>query len=123
MSLIPPSMPGDMERLLWESVPRELQGRVTSLKELPGLFPNFSDRDIVILSTGRNHAVYGVKISRFPTYLAYDCFNCDKIILGPPRINDDVSIRMGMPLAGREGFDAYCANCSIKLYGHTFKMS
>lgn len=95
-------MPGDMERSLWDSIPIDLHGRVTNLKEMQGLFPDFVDREIIILRTERDYAMYGIDVG-VVIPLAYDCFNCNKLVIGPPRIEDDLSIEDGIPPQGEKG--------------------
>ena len=122
MSLVPPQMPGDIERSFWSHIPSRLRGRVTSLKEISGLFPDFVDREVGIIRTEQDYIVYGVNVG-LPVFLAYDCMRCDTLVIGPPTIEDDLSIRRGIPLSGREGYDIYCTNCSSQIGSATFKVS
>ncbi|HEA46589.1 MAG TPA: hypothetical protein ENH99_02300 [Candidatus Pacearchaeota archaeon] len=118
-SVVSPRRPGEHIRVLWNGVPSKLREKVTNLKELPGLvsdnFPNFSKGGIQILYVEETHVVYG--FIRGPpdtplshdVPLAYDCFGCNKIIGGPPRIDDgstDPFIH-----SGRKGYSVCCSNC------------
>ncbi len=121
MSFLPPHMPGDLERTLWHlSATSEHSGEVVdSLDALKELFP---DNDIVIVDKNRYSTIYGIK--RPLQKIAYQCdTGCKKIVVGPPKIKDDLSIFEGHPLAGREGYDVYCTECGYPLDSFTGRVS
>lgn len=127
MSLAPPSLPSDMERLKWEEVPSNLEGRVVSLDELIALFPEVSPfSGIQVLEDAKNYRVYGRKrqdtTSFADQYLAYECKKCKAIIIGSPEIQDEDSIGCS-PLAGRVGYDLSCKQCYARLEDVTLEMS
>ncbi len=130
MSLAPPSLPSDMERLKWEEVPSNLEGRVVSLDELVALFPEVSQfSGIQVLEDAKNYRVYGRKrqdTSFFADqYLAYGCKKCNIIMVGSPEIKDEDSINIedSQPLAGRRGYDLSCKQCYARLEDVTFELS
>lgn len=127
MSLAPPSLPSDMERLKWEEVPSNLEGRVVSLDELIALFPEVSPfSGIQVLEDAKNYRVYGRK--RQDTtffadqYLAYECKKCNSLVIGSPNINDEDSIGCS-PLVGRVGYDLSCKQCYARLEDVTLELS
>ncbi len=55
------------------------------------------------------------KYSNTPENIAYGCPICEKIIVGPPKIGIEDSIKNGVPLSGRRALRFYCKNCSVCL--------
>jgi hypothetical protein len=128
MTMMPKPKPGDFERLKWSRAPRDLEGRVLSMKELQERFPSSDGySEIRLLKDERGYKilgrVYGDGHLGFPQYIAYECKGCNKLVAGRPEIVDDTSIELGIPLTGREGYDLYCRNCQAHLDGKTLKMS
>ena len=129
MSLAPPSLPSDLERLKWErrSFPSDLEGRVVSLDELVALFPEVNHfSGIQVLEDAENYRVYGRKrqdtIFFADQYLAYECKKCNSLVIGSPNISDEDSIGCS-PLAGRRGYDLSCKHCYARLEYVTFELS
>lgn len=134
MSIDPPDSPGDFERTLWETIPRELERRVLgSLEELKEIFPANEHYEGITLARkveehhpAKKHEVYGraYKGGKRPlNFVAYHCHFCEQIVVGPPRIEDESSTDSDDPLTGREGFDTYCTHCENPLDSHTFALS
>ena len=121
------SKPGDSERNRWEQFPKGLKGKIISRDELNEIFPKEGNwSKIKVISANKAYTVYGRRKKdglKFDLPLAYDCNNCDNIILGPPRIEDDESINDGVPLSGSLGYDSYCTNCDHRLGGQVFMQS
>lgn len=137
-SLMPPSRPSDHEYAMWQTIPNDLERRVfysfeEVQKELTKLLRTEKNRifyTIKKFSEGKNYTIYGLYIKykqegkreiSFTKKVAYRCHNCNKYVLGMPRIEDDNSIEIGIPLAGRSGFDAYCNSCGSHLYENIHK--
>lgn len=124
-------MPGDSERMRWKIIPPSLERKVVnSIDELKKIFPadrKFGEISLTEKKKGtKTHKIYGRAFrnkERILDYVAYECPGCEKIVIGPPRIEDDTSIKLGMPLAGREGYDAYCTNCHTHLTSNAFANS
>ena len=124
--MCPEQQPGDFERLLWKDVPHELEGRVVvSLAELEKLIPDTRSPHIVALpiQPSQNYILYGRRVETWHQRLAYQCNHCHQIVIGPPSITDDNSIKLGIPLCGREGYNVNCTNCEYELAEHTFAVS
>jgi hypothetical protein len=126
MTLLPRHKPGNMERAKWSNVPHGLEGRIVSILELKNIFP-IDDKygEIEIIQEEPKYSVYGrrAKPSQYAIPLAYQCKSCNNIVMGPPRIKDDTSIRLNIPLTGREGYDLYCRVCNTHLKDFTWKVS
>ncbi len=132
MSCMPPSAPGDTERMYWLGA-GELEGKVVSLEQLRQAFPADEEWEDVKETPipHREHASCTIFVrthKKFPREIynrrvGYRCNDCKQIIAGAPRIDDDTSILDGMPLAGREGYDVYCRNCHACLYEQTIRSS
>lgn len=126
MSMVPPRMPGDMERLFWEEVPFEIKGRVLKTEEeFKEFFPAdefYGDVKLV----NRRYPVY-VRTYKNDSYtgpgVGYNCPRCKQIIIGSPLIQDDNSIKLGIPLCGGEGYDVSCAKCYYPLDEGTLAIS
>ncbi len=118
-------MPSDFERSKWTFDPKVPNGKIVSLDELKTYFPETEDLSAIdILEDKTNYVVYGRKSKEFTFYRrfeAYECKKCKSIIVGMPRIDDDLSFHEGMPLAGRLGWDMWCTNiqCSNHLDDQT----
>jgi hypothetical protein len=125
MSLLPEEMPGDGARRSWQDVPQELVGKPTTLEELERRFPADKTFSAVrILRDLKNYTIYGRRSEEgYRQRLAYLCKHCNQISFGPPRITDDTSIDLGIPLAGRKGYDMYCVQCHESIDEATFEMS
>jgi hypothetical protein len=123
-SFMPPQMPGDFERLLWDRVPADLRGKVVSLDELNSLFPkNDSYSAISVIKENSWYKIYGRSCkARYPIRIAYQCKKCNAIIIGMPEMIEEDSIGE-MPLCGREGYSLYCKRCNNLLEDITIKAS
>jgi hypothetical protein len=118
-------MPGDFERSLWgeaSSSPRKLEDMDALRREYP-------DETIEILeeepfSPGKVTRILGFKHKQSSIRVGYQCGNCEAIVLGAPRIKDDLSIEeLEACLSGREGFDVHCTECYARLYEQTTRIS
>ena len=128
MSIIPQSRPGDIERSRWVWTPEKLEGKIVSLDELKNLFHETPELAVIdILEDKKGYVVYGRKFKKFSfpegQREAYKCKSCNNLIIGSPVINDDTSIKDGVPLSGREGFDVSCGKCYSHLDDTTFMQS
>lgn len=124
--MMPDPLPGDIERSQWTHVPAQFTGiKIKSLDELKQVFPKDTDHsEVQSVRDNPKYLVLGRVIAgRYPEYLAYQCKSCKTIVVGPPNIQDDLSIKEGIPLAGREGYDVYCHQCQTQFEEHTFKQS
>ena len=116
--MLPPSKPADEERRRW--IATNLEGRVVSVEELKKLFPKQGNLpEIGVTKDTETYKVYG----RVLKNLAYECKSCNTVVVGSPNIEDDTSIELGMPLAGRSGYDLYCKQCHAHLEDVTLEMS
>ena len=121
-------MPGDMERSRWAAVSAELEGKIVSLDELKRLFPETEELSVIdLLEDKERYAVYGRKSKKIrflsARQEAYRCKSCNTLMIGSPVIEDDTSIHDGVPLTGREGWDASCRKCYAHLDEETYAMS
>jgi hypothetical protein len=126
MSMGPEPQLGDTERLNWEGIPSELEGRVVSLEELKKLFPAEGGvSEVGVLEDNKNYRVYGRKRGEMVLLplLAYECKRCNAFVIGPPKITDEDSIHSGRHLTGRRGYDIYCSNCNAHIKEFTFERS
>ena len=129
---MPESMPGDGERYRWRDVSSDLACKVVdSLEELKELFPeNDEFGEIIEIKEkeyqGRKYIQYGsINKGHFKSLepVAYKCDCCDKIVIGPPRVGDDTSIKDGHPLSGSLGWYVSCTNCNALLDSHIIMQS
>lgn len=126
-----PVKPSHFERIKWQNVSSEYSGKIVSLDGLKKIFPaDEKYSEVEVLREEDNYVVYGRKYKAIkkPSFLledfiAYHCNFCSELIIGPPKIVDDLSIRNGIPLSGRKGYDIYCRNCGSRLYEHTIAVS
>ncbi len=130
MNLIPELTPGDMEGAGWYPLYEEhpgLEGKVIPLEDLKDVMSEVlgSDEELIAISKNEDYTVYGFRPEGkgMRIKFAYLCHHCEHLILGQPRVVDDVSIRDNIPLAGREGYDVYCNECGTYLEGFTGMMS
>ncbi len=122
MSLLPPYQSSNAEAALWSDVPRGLEGKATSLRELrkqfSGIHPVYKDEFVVIYGIGKARQERKLSNSR----IAYTCKRQRRTFYGPPLL-DDVHFSPRDVLCGREGYDARCKNCGEILYSHTDRNS
>ncbi len=127
MSMLPEPKPSDSERMKWENVPPDLVGRIVSLEELRATFPpDETYREIELLKQGEKYSVYGGRLLKRPGVsepLAYQCLNCQTIMIGPPEITDENTINGKHPFTGRVGYDLYCKKCKFHLEDRTLELS
>ena len=123
MTMRPPDKPGDFERMKWNTVPYNMSSKKITNNELEELFPENKDIPVDKIKTIEetdNFIFYGLNGWDLK---AYKCKKCDELLMGPPKIVDDTSIRRGIPLSGRLGYDVYCANCNEYFFGSTHELS
>jgi len=120
----------EFEKLRWEQ-PEELEievGKVLeSLEELKSI--NLEDYSEPYLgetvkgngfTQGFDRYEMSHKQLKYRFSLAYGCHACKKIILGPPRLEQENSMSF---LSGREGLDYYCGNCGELIHEYTSCLS
>ena len=107
------SQPGDTERILWEGIPKDLESKVVSLDELKASFPNY---EINVIRTDKDFwdehdiIIYGDMKNK--NSLAYKCYECKKIVIGPPKIIDHNTIHLS---GGSKSIHIYCTNCKKEI--------
>ncbi|MBU1201280.1 MAG: hypothetical protein KJ583_02230 [Nanoarchaeota archaeon] len=115
-------------------VPKGLDGIVVkNLDELRKRLPSDETYGGIFLSQkneGYKSGEYGPGFNRYSRPLkkyprlsvdaAYNCNNCDNIIIGAPKISAVNNIG---PLSGREGIDYVCGNCETVMSEKTIKQS
>ena len=112
---MPDRTPSDFFSSRWAKVRIPEGKKIESLDDLKNVLP-YGDA-IEMLRINDNYSVYGLPGKA--GYLAYKCEGCSKLIVGIPRIEDDLSIEQGMSLAERKGYDVLCGNCGYYLDGET----
>jgi hypothetical protein len=131
MTLIPKETPAEVWMKIelndWIYYPEEFKDHVVdSLDELKELLvekygPDFGLYDIVQKDRKENEdfvRYHGLTKGALGTDLAYGCDFCEKIIIGPPRmeLRDDVDV-----LSGSQGLEYHCTNCNELIRKKTFK--
>jgi hypothetical protein len=125
MSILPPRMPGDSERMRWQDLPES--GQAVTINQLRERFPEDDSKSCVdVVDTKENFKIIGRRFKKaqgIKVRIAYQCNACNGVFYGPPRIVDDNSIDDGIPLSGREGYDLYCHGCNSHLDSKTSRVS
>ena len=113
----PPSKLSDWEKILWGNVSEKLDGKVVSLDELKDLFSTGEKTsEVRLVKEDNSLAIYGREsASGIVEYIAYQCKHCDTLMIGSPGIRDNNSLKKGMPLTGKDGYDRVCRSCYAHL--------
>ena len=92
---------------MYSEIPEELIGQQVTKSELEKMFPD----EKIILMDERPFPVFGFESERTIKYLAYQCEECDKLILGPPKKEHYNTFKHGRALSGSAGHHYYCQSC------------
>ena len=92
----PDPLPGEIEHSIWTHDLKEKRGQVTSLEELKGWCPKENentDTGVDLLENKGNYSIFG-KMRQFDKFwfiipIAYQCNNCEELIIGPPFIPEE----------------------------------
>jgi hypothetical protein len=117
MSFMPPVKSSEEEFYKWVEVNPGLEGMVVSLDELKHFFPSKSgESEIEVTEEHDNYRVYGKQTGigqfKFPQNIAYQCNNCDNLIIGHPLIKKRESL---CEEDLNQGNDIYCCECNNHL--------
>lgn len=114
--LVPRQNYGNIEKAFWKTdIDSKINGEVVSLDKLKEYFPadeNFSEADLI--EDNQRYKVYGrtYKNLRMPEKVAYECKQCNSLIVGMPVFGEEDGIG---PLAGRRGSSLECKHCHAEL--------
>lgn len=122
-------MPGDFERTSWW-IFNDLAGIPITYKELEKIVSKHvklsdehgPENGIEVVRENDNYTVFGVTMNGMTFNIAYRCYYCNQLSIGPPIIEDVGPIEPGA-LAGREGYDIKCGECKLYLDDKAFKLS
>lgn len=127
-NVIPGITLASIERTKWDIVPRDLTGIVVdSFEELQRLLPEDDISGPVYLRIHEEGIKFANRIDLgFDRYsrddklwksgcadVAYGCSGCEKIIIGPPKIEENVG----------KGVNCYCTNCGANILSKTLVYS
>ena len=106
---------GNKERSSWIKVKCL---RVVTVSDLEVMFPeNDSFSSLEIVKREERYCLYGRKSKRHSSdkKVAYCCYDCNKVYLGPPRKSDDILLRNASSKSMQRGCKVFCRGCGSGL--------
>jgi len=100
---------GNIERLLWQRVPNDIEGKKVDIQELSIFFPeNDTFYGVQLIKSERKYNIYGRKQrnSEYAEFIAYWCMACKNLVGGAPKIID---------ASDHGGYSTYCRVCNTIL--------
>lgn len=114
--LVPRQNYGNFEKGLWKTdIDPKINGKIVSLDELVKLFPSDDNFSELFVSGGNdNYFSYArqYKLSKLTECVAYQCKQCNSLIVGMPVLGEEDSLG---PLVGRRGSSLECKHCHAEL--------
>ena len=132
MSILPPNQTSGLatleEKMRWR-YPKDLEGKIfDNIAELQENIPESAEYGKIFLKEDKDELqrysrIRNTSDNEASYDIAYGCPSCEKIIIGPPRIEETNSIDDRHILSGREGYDMYCHNCDYHLKSKDYRVS
>jgi len=119
--MMPEPSPGEIEHILWAYAPKEKRGQITSLEELKEWYPvedENNDTGVDLLENRKEYSIFGKMEQHgkiwFIMPFAYQCNNCEELIIGPPYIPEESILFQLHPINApweRYRYSLNCHNC------------